>query len=122
MNPTQYPYHRYNAEENYRNPRFPPEYSQELETSQGSNIFDRLGSRPPRNRRERWIVAAAATAQAPHISRPYQYQTVPDPGTRLVYIPNDGLGQAQQILSPNKSLHPNFDPMRWMMMKRHIIS
>ncbi|KAL2553340.1 hypothetical protein Fot_06959 [Forsythia ovata] len=31
--PPQHPYLGYNAEGNYGNPRFPPEYSQELETS-----------------------------------------------------------------------------------------
>ncbi|KAL2538374.1 hypothetical protein Fot_19765 [Forsythia ovata] len=34
--PPQYPYHGYNAEDNYRNPNFPLKYPQESETSQGS--------------------------------------------------------------------------------------
>ncbi|KAL2545352.1 hypothetical protein Fot_14600 [Forsythia ovata] len=72
--PTQYPYHGYNAEENYVDSRFPPEYSKEIETSQGSSVFYQLGSRPPRNMRERRAAATAAVAQAPHMFKPYQYQ------------------------------------------------
>ncbi|KAL2508803.1 hypothetical protein Fot_32450 [Forsythia ovata] len=61
LDPFQYPYHGYNVKENYENPNIPPEYSQEPETSQGSSVFDRLRSRPPTNRRERWAVATSAT-------------------------------------------------------------
>ncbi|KAL2506066.1 Retrotrans gag domain-containing protein [Abeliophyllum distichum] len=68
----QHPYQRYNTGENCGNPNLPPRNS-EPETSQGSSVFDRLGRRLPRNRRERR--ATAATNQPSRVSPFPQYQT-----------------------------------------------
>ncbi|KAL2501764.1 Uncharacterized protein Fot_35612 [Forsythia ovata] len=87
----------YDAEENYSYPCFLPKYSQELEPCQASSVFDRLGSRPLGNVRERMVAAAASKVQ--HIPPTYRYQPsyakMSQPTRRLAQVPAGRMSQTK---------------------------
>ncbi|KAL2505211.1 hypothetical protein Adt_20832 [Abeliophyllum distichum] len=104
--------HGYVAQENQTYPNYSPRYSQEPEPSHASSIFDRLESRPHRNRKER--VASAVANRAQRIPPPYQYQPayakMLQPARVLTQVPVGGVLQTQQVQSLLRALSFQLQP------------